>query len=60
MTIKNGKYYRVYKYGKVLSNLGSMSGEDVKNLLKGYSYDETYDMWFSKACTIGYDVQEVK
>ena len=60
MKIENSKYYRVYKYGKTLSDLGSMTGADVKNLLKGYAYDTNYDMWFSKACTIGYDVQEVK
>jgi len=60
MKIENSKYYRVRKYGKVDSDLGTMNGEDVKGLLKGYAYDEDYDMWFSKASTIGYDVQEVK
>lgn len=60
MKIEAKKTYKVTKYlvDGCTSDIGELDGTDVKSLLKGYSYDETYGMWFSKAAKIGYDVEE--
>ena len=61
MKIESKKFYRVTKY---LSNgsdsdMGVLPGTDVKNILKGYSFDDQWGMWYSNRANVGYDVQEV-
>lgn len=58
MTIDTTKTYKVTKYGKTTTDLGTLPGADVKALLKGYAFDETFDLWFSPKANIGYDVKE--
>lgn len=56
------KQYEVTKYtasGKCFK-YGILPETDVKQIIKGYTYDEDLEMWFSKAGNIGYDVKEVK
>ena len=60
MEIKKESFYKVTKMaatGKD-SNLGTLPGEDVKKLLKGYTYDETFGLWYSEKATLAYDVTE--
>lgn len=62
MEIKKEKLYKVEKYpanGKS-TDLGILPGTDVKSILKGYTYDSTFEMWFSGKANIGYDIEEVK
>ena len=40
------------------TNLGILSGEDVKKLLKGYTYDEEMELWFSAKANVGYWARE--
>ena len=56
--ISDSKTYWVVKFTHQCSDLGHLPGEDVKRLLKGYSYDDRYEMWYSPRGTIGYDVKE--
>ena len=63
MKIEATKKYRVYKMPSCderIYDLGVLPGTDVKRILKGYEYDPTYELWFSRRGTIGYDVQEDK
>ena len=36
---------------------GSLSGSEVRSILKGCKYDATFDMWFSKSSLVGYSVE---
>jgi hypothetical protein len=59
MTIDTNATYAVTKYDRdITSEIGPLPGADVKKLLKGYTYDKDFGMWFSKAATIGYDVRK--
>ena len=59
MIIDNNATYEVTKYDRnITTEVGPLPGADVKALLKGYTYDETFEMWFSKRGTIGYDVRK--
>ena len=54
------KRYRVTKYTKdITSDCGILSGEDVHLILKGYKYDEMFELYYNGSATVGYDVQEV-
>lgn len=54
------KRYRVTKYtNDTASDCGVLSGDDVHAVLKGYKYDEAFEMYFNASATVGYDVQEV-
>ena len=59
-------YYRVEKYtsnGKPDSDYGSMIGSDVKDILKGFHYEELFDgegMWYKSRAAYGYYVERVK
>ncbi len=63
MKVEANKNYRVWKYNNNSdSDLGILTGEDVKKLLKGYKYEELLPgmgMWYSEGGRIAYDVKEV-
>ena len=48
--------YKVEKYlaNGTCSDCGRLPKEDVKRMLKGYKYDEEFDMYFSRGANIGY------
>ena len=52
--------YEVEKYEAdgTNSNLGTLPYEDVKRILKGYKYDEMFEMYFSPKANIGYAISE--
>lgn len=59
MEIKATATYKVTKYtGNATSDLGYLSGADVKKILKGYAWDEMFEMFYSAKGTIGYDIKE--
>ena len=59
MKIENSKTYKVKKYTqKTTADCGTLPGEDVKRMLKGYNFDEMLEMWFTPKATIGYSVEE--
>ena len=58
MTIDINKTYHVTKYGKTDSDLGNLPGADVRKILKGYTYDDRYGLWYSPAANIGYYIEE--
>lgn len=59
MKIENSKTYRVKKYTQSMSaDCGTLPGEDVKRMLKGYKFDEMLEMWFTPKANIGYSVEE--
>lgn len=61
MKIYNDRRYSVEKYAISESNdanYGILSGADVKRLLKGYTYEEEMEMWFSPKAQIGYSIIE--
>lgn len=62
MKIETAKDYKVTKYhaNGDCSNLGILPGADVKKILRGYEFDEMFEMWYSKSANVGYDVKEVK
>lgn len=65
MKIDSKKYYKVAKItSEHYMDCGILLGEDVKRILKGYTYEvypwETVGTWFSKTGRIGYDVKEVE
>lgn len=60
MKIESGKTYQVRKWTKNSdANMGRLPGSDVKRLLTGYEYDSDFEMWYSRKCTIAYEVTEV-
>ena len=54
------KEYKVEKYTSKneYANYGTMSGDDVHAIIKGFSYDSELDMYFNKTGSIGYSVTE--
>ena len=65
MKIEANKNYEVEKYiykadDVEVRNYGTISGADVAAMLKGYKYDEMFEMWYSGHANIGYAVQEVR
>ena len=63
MNINTNDTYKVTKYVYRSSdvdtfNLGFLTGSDVKNLIKGYTFDDVFEMYFSNACTIGYEIKK--
>lgn len=59
MKIEASKTYRMAKITKdEYLDYGTLPGTDVKRILKGYSYDEEFDLWFSKGNKIGYELEE--
>lgn len=60
MTIESTKTYRVEKFDSngTDSDLGFLTGRDVRNMLKGYEYDADFGMWFSPKAKCGYSVTE--
>ena len=59
MTIDITKTYKVTKFAKTDTDLGNLPGTDVRKMLKGYTYDEDFGIWYSPAANIGYSVEEV-
>lgn len=54
------RYYKVAKYtADTYGDCGILSGDDVHAVIKGCTYDEELEMYFTKSGKIGYDVQEV-
>lgn len=55
---KKIKNYKVEKYtaNMELFDCGRLPYEDVKRMLKGYKYDDEFEMYFSKAGNIAYSV----
>lgn len=59
MKIDINKLYNVERYTeKDTRDYGTLYGSDVKKILRGYTYNEEFEMWFSKKGTIGYYVTE--
>lgn len=59
MAIVANKVYKVRRYeikGPIL-DMGCMPGSDVKALLRGYSFDPEYDLWFSPKANVAYSVE---
>lgn len=54
------KTYNVTKWenGKLI-DYGHLPESDVKELLKGYKYDEELDMWFTPKAKKAYYIEEV-
>lgn len=60
MRIESRKHYKVVKFfGDNVNDYGILPCEDVKRLLRGYTWDDTFGMFFSPKANIGYDVKEV-
>lgn len=62
--IKEEANYRVDKYvsdihGSKCYEYGTLTGADVKEILKGSKYDNMLEMWFTPKGTIGYSVVEI-
>lgn len=63
-----GKIYadRVYSVEKFTEsgngdrNYGALPGSDVKSMLRGYTYNQDLDMWFTKSGRTGYSITEVR
>ncbi len=63
MKIESGKSYRVERFSTYANDdadYGILPGDDVKRILKGYTYDEQFQMWYSGSSKVGYSVEEVK
>lgn len=63
MKIESGKRYRVERistYANDDADYGVLPGDDVKRILKGYTYDEQFGLWYSGSCKVGYSVEEVQ
>ena len=59
MKIDSKKVYKVEKYSSSdCKEYGNMTGDVVKEMLKGYEYDEILGMWFSKKAKYGYSITE--
>jgi hypothetical protein len=62
MKIENSKYYQVNKMHcsdpSKDCNYGVISGEELKAIVKGYKWDDDYDMFFSEKGMIGIMVKE--
>lgn len=55
------KTYRVKKYTQEATmDCGLLPESDVKKLLKGYTYEPDFEMYFSKKANFAYTVEEVK
>ena len=64
MSIDPSKAYRVRRFSTGSAtkrypdcDLGVIQGSDLKLILKNFSYDQGFGMWFSPKSTIGYSVE---
>ena len=59
MIIDITKTYTVIAYTtNSTTKLGNLPGTDVKNILKGYTYDADFGLWFTPKATKSYEVTE--
>ena len=60
--IEKGEQYflRQYRSNGSSSNYGILDANEAKELLRGYSYDDKYQMWFTKRGNRGFEVYKIK
>ena len=60
--IQNGEEYLLkrYKSNGTSSEYGIVSASEARELLRGYKYDKTFDMWYTKKDNRGFAVYRIK
>lgn len=59
--IEKGESYfiRQFRSNGETRNYGILPAEDVRELLRGYKYDEKYGMWFTSAANRGFTIYRI-